>query len=418
MIKQVLKALFFLAISVNCRAHVDHVNISKITSDSKLLDGFRFVKENQNYYSHWTPQWEHNKPKQEIIKKLREVYQSFENLKDTQIDLSLLQGDIAHYLYNLDDTVFFKVAVEKYETAKSIDPKDFRSYWFLGYHYSQANVPMKGIENLLKAKTLLPVTQPVDFWNDYAWATAIANMPANCLFAMDRVRDIDGRPGHFENQLGNVIKKRIVPVDKAKSYPKEEIWDGFPGKYATLLSRPLGLKVFVDSTWNISIFDYQKNQGVMILKPNAIKSKQGREINYTIAMLIKTAEETEKLEDYLNIFIDRYKNKKQIGFSEKYEKTIAYEVTDPNLYKEIGGARLYLVGVERNEPRYPGLILENPFTMPKNETGGLSFYQANESKDRFKGRIFYAIMLDSCEFIHEESFKMFKALFEDQLIIE
>lgn len=416
--KSLLSSILFVFLYLNCSAHIDHIDSRKITSDLKLLSAFNFVKENQQYYNHWVPQWQYDKPKEEIIKKLREIYQSFKSLNDEQIEVNLLQGDLAHYLYNLDDTAYFNIAVIKYEKAKSIDPKDYRSYWFMGYHFSQSNVPDKGIENLMTAKKLLPAQEPADFWNDFAWATAIANMPSNSMFAMDRVKAIDGKSGNFENQLGDVIRKRIVPVDKLKPYPKDEIWDGFAGKFTTFISRPLGLKLLLDSTWSISVFDYQKNQGVMIIKPSAINSKKSGKINYTIALLIRTVSETEKLEDYLEIFTSKYKNKKKINFSNKYEKTVAFEMTDETMYKEIGGAHLYMVGVERKEPAYPGLLLENPFSIPKNDTPGLSFYKANDLKGRFKGRIFYAIILDSCEFIHEESLQVFTSLFEDQMLIE
>ena len=36
----------------------------------------------------------------------------------------------------------------------------------------------------------------------------------------------------------------------------------------------------------------------------------------------------------------------------------------------------------------------------------------------FKGKIFYAILLDSCEDIHEQSLSVFRTLFENQIIIE
>jgi hypothetical protein len=77
-----------------------------------------------------------------------------------------------------------------------------------------------------------------------------------------------------------------------------------------------------------------------------------------------------------------------------------------------------MIGIERDAPAYPGLLLENPATLPDGEAGKLTYYAASGSKDRLKGRIFYAIMLDSCEDIHEQSFTIFKEFLDNQVIIE
>ena len=79
---------------------------------------------------------------------------------------------------------------------------------------------------------------------------------------------------------------------------------------------------------------------------------------------------------------------------------------------------MYMIGIERNEPAYPGLLLEDPMILPNGEAGKLNFYTVSDSKERFKGRIFYAIILDSCEDINLQSFNVFKLFFDNQIIIE
>jgi len=77
-----------------------------------------------------------------------------------------------------------------------------------------------------------------------------------------------------------------------------------------------------------------------------------------------------------------------------------------------------MVGIERKVPDYPGLILESPVALSGGEMGKVSYYTASNSKNRFKSRIFYLIMLDTCEDIHEQSFAVFRTLFDKQIIIE
>jgi len=78
-----------------------------------------------------------------------------------------------------------------------------------------------------------------------------------------------------------------------------------------------------------------------------------------------------------------------------------------------------MIGIEREAPKYPGLLLETPASIPKTKLGERpTVYRAQGSKKRFDGRIFYLIMLDSCEDIHEQSYAIFKTFFDNQLIIE
>ena len=153
--KQVITFLIGTFMAVQTFANVDFIDISKISSDSKLVTAFNFIKDNQQYYDHWTSEWSYNKPKEELIKKLQDNYTIFSSLTNKSEELYLLLGDIAHYLYNLDDTAYYDVAVNNYTSAIKSNPKDFRTYWFLGYHYALSNVPTEAIENFLKSEKLV-----------------------------------------------------------------------------------------------------------------------------------------------------------------------------------------------------------------------------------------------------------------------
>jgi hypothetical protein len=404
--------------AVQTFANVNYIDISKISSDSKLTSSFTYIKDNQQYYDRWTSDWSYDKSKEELINKLRDNFTCFSTLTIKNEDLFLLLGDIAHYLYNLDDTSYYSIAITNYEKAIKSSPQDYRAYWFLAFHYALSNVPTLAIDNFIKAQNLLPKDEPADFWNEYAWATAVTNMPSHCIYAMDKVKSISGKEGSFETQLGATIYKRIVPVDKDKDYSKQDIWTANQGDIATFTSRPFGIKILVDSTWGLAIYDYQKHQSVFIINPPTIPNRYGKEIHYTVAIFMKTVNENEKLADYINIFISKYPDKKKINFSDKYDKMIAYEIKDITMYQDIGGGHLYMLGIERTAPKYPGLLLENPATMPEGNSGEVTYYTTSDSKDRFKGKIFYAIMLDSCEDINEQSLAIFKSLFNNQIIIE
>jgi len=244
-------------------------------------------------------------------------------------------------------------------------------------------------------------------------------MPSHSIYAMDKAKDILKEPGYFEAQLGQTIRKRIIPVDRDSSYSYNRIWNASVSDYITFICRPLGLKIAVDSTWNINLYPYQKNQSVITIVPPAIKNKNGREITYTIALIIKAEQKGDKLETFINNFISRYPESTKINFSDKYKDMIAFDLKDKNIYKEIGGGHMNMLGIKRERPPFPGLKLEEPISIPKDgKPGEMTYYRAGNSLDRFAGTLYYAIMLDACEDIYPQAFKVFKDMFISQIIIE
>ncbi|HTB31391.1 MAG TPA: hypothetical protein VK808_05150 [Bacteroidia bacterium] len=406
-------------IAFSAFANINYIDISKITKDSKLITAFNFIKNNQKYFDHWTHEWRYDVSKEELIKQLKDSYSELSSIPNKSEELYLLLGDIGYYLFNLDENPFSDTAVHNFELAMKSSPKDYRPYWFLGNHYALSNHSDKAIDNYFKGESLLPTDAPADFWNDYAAAAGMANMPSHCFFAMDKVKSITGMEGSFEAHLGPAIYKRMIDVCKDSSFDDDYIWSESLGEKATFISRPLGIKFVIDSAWKITVTDYANHQSLFNMKPLQIKNKDGNEIKYTIQILSRTVNDTERLEPYVDTFVSKFPDRKKITFSQKYDKMIAYEIRDKTVYQNIGGRYSYVIAIEREAPKYPGLLLEAPATIPNNNSGqGMQVYRAQRSKKRFDGKIFYMIMLDSCEDIYEQSYSVFKTFFDNQLIIE
>jgi tetratricopeptide (TPR) repeat protein len=416
--KQIVALCVSVLMTVGASANVQFIDGTKIGTDSQVESALTYLKDNQQYYDHWSNEWHYDTPKQVYIDKLRHTYALFASMATKNVELDLVLGDISQYLYNLDDTAFYRKAVSHYQAAIDAHPNDYRGYWFLGHHYALSNAPTLAMEHFTKAQELLPTDQPYEFWEDYAWASAVTNMPSHCIFAMDKVKRILGKEGSVEAQLGKTIRNRIEPVDRTKSYKKESIWTAAQGDKIEFTCRPLGIKIRIDPTWNASVYDYDNGQCACIINPPALKSKKGKEINYTLAILMKAASANDNLESYLNVLLSKDLRKTKIPFSDKYDAMVAYEIIDKTIYPDMGGGHLYLIGIERNAPDYPGLLLESPVTLPQGSAGQISYYRPSNSKDRFKGKLFYAIMLDSCEDINEPSLAVLRTLFTEQLIIE
>ncbi len=133
---------------------------------------------------------------------------------------------------------------------------------------------------------------------------------------------------------------------------------------------------------------------------------------------MRVARPEEKLDDFINNFVAAYPDRNKYHFSSIYPDMISFELKDENMYQDIGGAHMQMIGIKRERPKYAGLLLEQAITLPKGESENMTIYRIRDSKDRFDGQIFYAVMLDACEDIYDEAFQLFKELFEEQIIIE
>lgn len=94
----------------------------------------------------------------------------------------------------------------------------------------------------------------------------------------------------------------------------------------------------------------------MIINPSGITNKKGKPINYTIALFIKLPKPNETLDDFIREIVSKYPDKKKLNICAKYPGQLSYEFFDNDMYKEIGGAHMDIIGLERNEPEYDGLI--------------------------------------------------------------
>jgi hypothetical protein len=73
---------------------------------------------------------------------------------------------------------------------------------------------------------------------------------------------------------------------------------------------------------------------------------------------------------------------------------------------------MHFIGIERSEPPFPGMAVEEQPEEIGGEPGKLEILRLNVVHNRFPGRVFYLFLLDTCEEIHEESWKTFQRLID------
>jgi|WetSurMetagenome_2_1015567.scaffolds.fasta_scaffold00352_11 hypothetical protein len=417
------KTIFFLILSwvpVQIFGDVNYIDITKITDNNELVNSFAFIRGNKQCYDHLIIRWDCETPREEMLEELQGFYKRFSALPVKNEELFLLLGDISSYIYNLsiDDTLYYDKTVGYFKSAQDLNPDDYRVYWFLGRFYATENNRLEAVSRYFQAEKLLPFEHPSAFWDDYAYSMYIANKLSHCIRAMDMAKYFTGNPGRFEQQYGESVNRLIVEADKDQSYAIGDIWTNVIEKSVTFTSRPMGIKIMVDSTWKVSVKPYQDHQSGFGIYPPVIMTKEMKQFSPIIGILIKSANDGDNLNDYISGLISKYKSATRISYMNKYPDMVAYEVKDSTYYPEHGGAHHIVVGIERNAPKYPGLLLEDMAVYSDGSTGEPKNYSHVALKDRFRGRMFYTILLDTSEDIFDESFRVFKRMYDDRIIIE
>ena len=101
----------------------------------------------------------------------------------------------------------------------------------------------------------------------------------------------------------------------------------------------------------------------------------------------------------------------------EYPDVVSYEILDSKMYIDIGGGHMHVIGIERNQPEFPGYRLELPAELVADSDKPVIMRPGNRLS-RFNGPVYYALMLDTCNDIYEEAFAVFNDFLTDQIIIE
>lgn len=408
-----LLALIFFNI---CQANISFIDLKKIPLSSGDLT---YLNEHFQYVEYWQMEWPYEINKSTIATELIAIHKRLSETLTDNIEQALLLGDIGHFLHNLDEQGYFEKAVTFYEKAISIDERDYRGYWFLANQYARGNVQVKSIEYFFKAEERLPDIEPANFWEDYSFAVAVANMPGHLNYAMDQARFILGEPSYFEKQLGATFKARQFTPHPDSTYSIQQIWTGTEvAENIDMANRPLGVKVLMDTTWDTRFFGYKNRLSFFTIVPEALSNDAGKDITYTIFYMIKVAEEGERLKDFILNIVKDYPEINEVPSPIRNKKSIAFELKDPEMYADIGGGHMQVIGLERSTPKYPGMLLEKPSKIKAPTSSEPTFYQALGSMDRFEGRIFYAIMLDTCDDIYQEASQVYYEVLTKRSVIE
>jgi hypothetical protein len=417
--KTILLFLFAFIVQQAC-GNINAIDFSQVKYPKELQEQVIFLRSNDGIYNHWVHDWTDKTPKTKVIENLTFLYTELDKLPKN-VETDLLLGDIAHYLYNMEVEAYYQKAVDNYLAAKALAPKDYRVYWFLGNHYSLSANQVLSIQTYQTAMQYLPSpTAHALFWADYSIACANASMMGTAKYAAHQASVISGTRSYIEDQILTITNSTIKTPHLDTTLKSTDIWGiyGTQGSHFLINNWIIGTNLSIDSTWNYQVGDFKNRQTYITIQPNEGTAKNGAKIGYTILLLSQVPKAAVTLSQFLSNSTSQYKNKKPVNFTVGNVKNcVAYEIKDPSVYQRWGGGHMYAIAFERNAPAFPGMALETPVETPKNGGNEVTYYRAPQKFGRLKSRIYYLILLDSCEYIHAESAAVFKS-FLDSMVIE
>jgi len=398
-------------------ANVHSINFGKIGNIKTLNPEVDFLLNNIGFYEQWTPKWEYNVSKSEIIKKLKDLYikvSQLEKENSNSIDFHLLLGYISHFLYNLEEADYNQKAIKHFQTASKIDDHDIRPLWFLSKHLVLSAKTKEGVTNFLSISSRLdPVNSDPLFWIDFAMATNSAFMTNHSIMGMEYAKRILGKPSQFEKLLGSEIRNKVSTLKLESSLPVDKIWEKNNNR---IISRPLGISFQLEKNWNVQAAPFNNFSSVITLKPPFKIGKNNIKILPSIYFISKVPTKNEELKDFIASLTSGFPAKNKLEIKSNFPGILAYEFNDPNLYPGQGGAHILIAFISRDEPEFPGVKLEYP--VYPNSSNEVKYYRASEKYNRWKGKIFYSLMLEVTESVYPSALKDFENFLNNNLILE
>ena len=424
----IIISLFFLFIlSIPCLGNIRAINYRDIPDFDKMQKYYDYIFNNEFLYQNYTPEWKYDVDKKEVIGNLVSILkelEKYENKNPKNVDLRLLEGDICHFLYNLDETKYGKQAEKYYADAANISKEDFRPQWFLAHHYvlslrlAESYNLYRDILNSIDHKNM-----PEEFINDYCYASVLLTMPSSAMWGFSKFRQITGKTSYVEKQAGEHVKSLLVKVSNSDVIETSKQWMAFDSNMV-FLNRLFGMRITICKDWKIIPQDNKlgktNSSGVFILPPME-KGKKGN-LGYTIAVISKIPEKGETFQKFIDSSIGSFSSESERSdFEVNDVKYVAYKIKKTDVYPDEGGAKVRLLFVERNEPEFPGMIIEHPIIPIKDKSSdskGVSYFRMNPQYTRYQGKLFYLIILDTADSIFDKSDKVFMRFLDEQFIIE
>lgn len=414
------KAVILLFLSTCISAQVRQIDSAKLPQDNAVQHAYQDLVQIDEFARNYASSWPYPVSKSEVTSRFTKALKTLEDAQShdaSNSELRLFTGLVAHLAYNLDIEAAYTPALQLLTQAQSSKPEDFRSTWFLAMHQCESNNPVGGMQNLLSIEAKNN-NLPAPFWRDYMLCAQVTSMPAHVLYAYNNAgHSLTGE----DNILFKMARNRIKPSSITASYPKLAAWSASQsGDSVRFTSTLCGEALTVSPTASMDVRDVADGKCVVTIGFSKYPSRSGSSSS-TALVFTQVAKAGQTLEAFVHSLLSgpKYATAKPVSdLLCPVAKCVAYEIIQPNMYAEEGGAHLLAIAFASEQPPFPGLRLETPQPLPSTSGTGSEpkFFRPQDVLQRFDGTMYTFIALDANQDIYTNARKDFDALMNSIVI--
>ena len=334
-------------------------------------------------------------------------------------ELLLLTALVARYAYNLDVPGSHEAAFSALEQAQKMSPSDVRAAWFHATLLCQSNQSKTGADEMLSIEGSRTWDQlPAAFWNDYLECASIVNMPAHVLRADNHLEKLHSPSSDVRTAVVDSTRKRYDAFDPNKQYQLREVWQGSAaGDDIQFTGTTCGVRFRTHGDWQVERLEVTKGSCVGLFNTSPYKGTASSR-RPAILLLIQQPKGNETVQEFSTKFLNDGTYSPFTPTRCPSDPCIALKQSAPKMYKRDGDGHGRIVVFERNQPEFPGLLFEEPLSLPKSiRDGDTIVFHPSQIHQRIPGKLYYMVELDTASSIEEPAMKDFD-FFLQNLIVE
>jgi len=381
------------------------------------------VREIEPFVEQWQPEWHYKLSKKDVKTRVARFLKASEELLAANKDngeLHLFCGLVAFYGNNVDLKGARDRADNHFIAARKLLPDDYRPSWLLGMHLVSSARPAEGMKALLEAEKKSPISETL-FWENYALAAYMTTMFSHSLMALDKARELSGEKSELDGVIGERLRKAALTPDPGEGLGWQALWDVNKSDAAVrILSYPFGYRLAAPkrAEGDLQFTNFDGRFAALKIKLAPRTGAGGATRIPTIQVFTFIPPEKEPLEDFIKRFMggSRTWRKYDMGLD---LNEICYKGESDEAYKNDGGATLIMIAFERDCPKMSGFALEEPDSGYMNGQSGEEprFFRVNAYYQRFRGRLYYQIWLETPTRLFEQCLVEFKDILST-LVVE
>jgi hypothetical protein len=370
------------------------------------------------YTYRWSTKWDFPVPKDQVASRLgmdMAVLVGASKQNPENEELALLVGVIAHYAYNVDVDKSYDTAETAFAQAEKQVPGDVRAPWFHADFICQTDKPVAGAQEFLSVEGAHAWNElPAAFWQNYAACATVTDMPAHALRATGYMSKLNAGDAADRVFYADLARKSYGPVDLTKTYAAGDAWYGANlGANTRLTSTACGVSVTVHGAWPVDRAGIENGICNAVFSTGPYPAPRGS-LSPEIVILVRRPDGDETLAQFLSRFTAKGTFSPVTPGRCPATGCLAVQGIQAGVYREDGDSHPHILVFERDEPRYPGLLFEQP-TGPEASSGtsGVQYFRRETRLHRIPGKLFYVIALDTASSIEADAVKDYQFILDN-----